>query len=35
MTGTDIIIRKDVRSLSPNEKQNFVDAIKALKANRR
>jgi len=29
----DTIIRKEVRSLSPNEKQNFVDAVKALKAN--
>jgi tyrosinase len=33
MTDTDIITRKDVRSLSPNEKQNFVDALKALKGN--
>jgi tyrosinase len=29
----DIIIRKNVRSLTPNEKQNFVDAVKALKSN--
>ena len=29
----DIIVRKDVRSLSPKEKRNFVDAVKALKAN--
>lgn len=29
----DIIIRKNVKSLSPNEKQHFIDAVKALKAN--
>jgi tyrosinase len=33
MTDDDIIIRKDVRSLSPNEKRKFVDAVKALKIN--
>ena len=29
----DPIIRKNVKSLSPNEKQHFIEAIKALKAN--
>jgi len=29
----DPIIRKNVKSLSPNEKQHFIDAVKALKAN--
>jgi tyrosinase len=29
----DIIVRKNVKSLSPTEKKNFIDAIKALKAN--
>ena len=29
----DTILRKDIRSLSLNEKQKFVDAVKALKAN--
>jgi tyrosinase len=29
----DIIIRKNVRSLSPKERQNFIDAVKALKSN--
>ncbi len=29
----DIIIRKNVKSLSPTEKKNFIDSINALKAN--
>jgi tyrosinase len=29
----DIIIRKNVKSLSSTEKKNFIDAVKALKAN--
>jgi tyrosinase len=29
----DSIIRKNVKSLSPQERQHFVDAVKALKAN--
>jgi tyrosinase len=29
----DIIVRKNVKSLSPTEKKNFIDAVKALKAN--
>ena len=29
----NIIIRKNVKSLSPTEKQHFIEAVKALKAN--
>ena len=29
----DIIIRKNVKSLSPNERQHFIDAVIALKNN--
>ena len=31
----DTIIRKNVKSLSANEKQHFIEAVKALKANTR
>jgi tyrosinase len=29
----DLIMRKSVKSLSPNEKRHFIEAVKALKAN--
>src|SRR5690349_19127129 len=33
--NNDLIVRKNVKSLSTTERKNFIDAVKALKANTR
>jgi tyrosinase len=35
MNNDDLIVRKNVKSLSTTERKNFIDAVKALKANTR